>query len=241
MGVDFRDFKNDGLPDIAVTGVINDTFLLFRNLGKPFFFEDASVKSGLAATRQWTGWGMGMFDFDNDGWKDLFFANGHFPNLEKLLGVPSPLPCAVFRNVSGHFENVQAFHDAAQYRGAAFADFDGDGKVDVVVSVLNGPARLYRNVSANTGHWVAVKLVGSKSNRDGIGAELRATLPDGTVLWNEATTSVGYASSSEPLVRFGLGKQTQIKELRVTWPGGKVQVVPNVAADRITEVTEPRP
>ncbi len=241
MGVDFRDFNNDGLPDIAVTGVINDTFLLFRNLGKPFFFEDASVKSGLAATRQWTGWGMGMFDFDNDGWKDLFFANGHFPNLEKLLGVPSPLPCAVFRNVNGHFENVQAFHDAAQYRGTAFADFDGDGKVDVVVSVLNGPARLYRNVSANAGHWVAVKLTGSKSNRDGIGAELRATLPDGTVLWNEATTSVGYASSSEPLVRFGLGKQTRIKELRVTWQGGKVQVVPNVVADRITEVTEPRP
>jgi hypothetical protein len=83
-----------------------------------------------------------------------------------------------------------------------------------------------------------VKLTGSGSNRDGIGAELRAALPDGTVLWNEATTSVGYASSSEPLVRFGLGKQTRIRELRVTWPGGKVQVVPNVAADRITEVTE---
>jgi hypothetical protein len=238
MGVDFRDFNNDGLPDIVVTGVVNDSFLLFRNLGKPFFFEDASVKSGLAPTRQWTGWGTGMFDFDNDGWKDLFFADGHFPNLEKLLGVPSALPCAVFRNVKGHFEEVPAFHEAAQYRGAAFADFDGDGKVDVVVSALNGPARLYRNVSANTGHWAAVKLSGSTSNRDGIGAELRATLPDGTVLWNEATTSVGYASSSEPLVRFGLGKQTRIRELRVTWPGGKVQVVPNVPADRITEVTE---
>jgi hypothetical protein len=244
MGADFRDFNNDGLPDIVLTGMINDSYLLFRNLGKPFYFEDYTLKSGLAiATRQWTGWGMGMFDFDNDGWKDLFFANSHFPNLEKLLGTPSPLACRVFRNVSGHYEDVSAqagesLLRAAQYRGVAFGDFDGDGRVDVVVTALNEPVRLYRNVTSPAGHWMAVKLVGRHSNRDGIGAELRATLPDGAMLYNHATTSVGYASSSEPLVRFGLGEQKSLRELRIVWPGGGTQVLRDVPADRITEVLE---
>ncbi|MGB6946988.1 MAG: CRTAC1 family protein [Bryobacteraceae bacterium] len=245
MGADFRDIDNDGLPDIVLTGMINDSFLVFRNLGKPYFFEDHTLASGLeGATRQLTGWGMGAFDFDNDGWKDLFFANAHFPNLEKLLGAPTPLACSIFRNTGGgRFQDVSAsagesFQHAAFYRGAAFADFDGDGRLDVVVSALNEPARLYRNVTADAGHWLAIRLVGTKSNRDGIGAQLRATLPDGTVLYNHATTSVGYASSSEPLVRFGLAKQTRVKELRVTWPSGHEQIIEDAAADRIIEVRE---
>jgi hypothetical protein len=145
--------------------------------------------------------------------------------------------------VNGRFQDVSAeagpsFHAAGYNRGAAFADFDGDGKVDVVVSVLNGPAHLFRNVTADAGHWLAVKLVGTRSNRDGLGAELQAVLPDGTVLYNHATTSVGYASSSEPLVRFGLGKYAKLRELRISWPGGGAQVVQDVAADRVVEIRE---
>jgi len=244
MGADFRDYNNDGLPDIVLTGMINDSFLLFRNQGKPFFFQDDSIQAGLAAaTRQLTGWSLGLFDFDNDGWKDLFTANAHFPYLDKLLGLPSGLACSVFRNVNGRFQDVSAeagapFRAAGYHRGAAFADFDGDGRVDVVVSVLNGPARLFRNVTPHAGHWLAVKLVGTRSNRDGIGAELQAVLPNGTVLYNHATTSVGYASSSESLVRFGLGKATQVRQLRIVWPGGHVQTVRGVGVDRVVEIRE---
>ena len=244
MGADFRDYNNDGLPDIVLTGMVNDSFLLFRNQGKPFFFEDYGIQSGLTAvTRQLTGWGMGLFDFDNDGWKDLFSANAHFPYMDKLLGLPTGLACSVFRNGNGRFRDVsaeagQSFRIPGYNRGVAFADFDGDGKVDVVVSVLNGQAHLFRNITADAGHWLAVKLVGTRSNRDGIGAELQAVLPDGTVLYNHATTSVGYASSSEPLVRFGLGKYATLRELRISWPSGQTQIVQNVAADRVVEIRE---
>ena len=244
MGADFRDIDNDGLPDIVLTGMINDSYQLFRNFGKPYFFEDYTLRSGLATqTRQLTGWGMGAFDFDNDGWKDLFFANSHFPNLGKLLGVPPELPCSIFRNVNGHFVDVSTtagdpFQRPAFYRGAAFADFDGDGRIDLVVTALNAPARLYRNVTPRAGHWLAIRLVGTRSNRDGIGAEIRVATPDGTVLYNQVTTSVGYASSSEPLARFGLSRNTRAKEIRVTWPGGHQQTVVNVIADRVLEIRE---
>jgi hypothetical protein len=108
----------------------------------------------------------------------------------------------------------------------------------VVVSALNEPARLYRNVTADAGHWLAIRLVGTQSNRDGIGAEIRLTLADDTVLYNHVTTSVGYASSSEPLARFGLGKQTRVRELRVTWPAGHQQTIQNIAANQILEIRE---
>ncbi len=245
MGTDFRDYNNDGLPDLVVTGMVNDTYLLFRNRGGKHLFEDNTISSGLARlTNQITGWGMGMFDFDNDGWKDLFFANSHFPQLNRYLGTQSELANSVLRNLgNGRFEDASKtagpdFLAKALYRGAAFADFDNDGRVDVVVTALNAPAKLFRNTTPGTGHWLAVKLIGGKSNRDGLGAKICLTLADGRKLYNHAATSVGYASSSEKLVRFGLAAQDRATAIEVQWPGGRTQIMQNVAVDHVLEIRE---
>jgi hypothetical protein len=245
MGADFRDFDNDGLPDLVVSGMINDGFQLFRNLGKRSLFEDAAQSSGLlAGTRQMTGWSLGMFDFDNDGWKDLFFALSHFPGLERYLGRSSALPNRVFRNMGGRrFQDVSAtagpdFQRAALHHGAAFADFDNDGRIDVVVTTLEGPVELFHNISKTGNHWLAIKLRGHHSNRQGLGAVVRVRLPDGRTLYGHATTNVGYASSSEPLVRFGLGMYSEAKTVEVCWPGSGTQVLTGVKGDRIVEVEE---
>ena len=212
MGADFRDFAITGRPGLVVSGMMNDGFQAFVSSGNGLF-RDVGASSGLrAATRPFTGWGLGLFDFDNDGWKDLFVALSHFPDLQVYTGQPAPLPNRIFRNANGRFEDVSAsagpdFGIAAFHHGAAFADFDNDGLVDVVVSVVNGPARLFRNTTSTVNHWLAFRLHGKRANRDGLGATVQVELPDGRVLSNHASTSVGYGCSSEPLVRFGLGGQ----------------------------------
>ncbi len=245
MGADFRDLDNDGLPDLVVSGMIGDSFLLFRNLGKRGQFEDYAQRSGLLMpTRQLTGWGLGAYDLDNDGWKDLFFALSHFPRLGTYIGRSDALANRVFRNAGGFkFEDTSStagpdFQQPGLHRGVAFADFDNDGRVDAVVSVLNGPAKLFRNTTPGAGHWLALKLRGRKSNRQGLGAVVRVVLPGGRSLYNQATTSVGYACSSEPLVLFGLGDHPKASRVEIHWPAGGTQTLTDVAADRIVEVEE---
>jgi hypothetical protein len=245
MGADFRDADDDGLDDIVHSAMYFDTFPFFRNYGSPKWFKDETISSGLAkATVSLTGWGLGMYDFDNDGLKDLFFATSHFPGSEPYAGSPAETANRVLRGIgNGAFEDVSqhagtALARPAFFRGAAFADFDNDGRVDVVVTALNSPARLFRNVSPAPGHWLAIRLVGARSNRDGLGARVRLTLPNGSIRYNHATTSVGYASSSEPLVRFGLGPYDVVKEIEIHWPGGRAQRVASVKANQVITVRE---
>jgi len=245
MGVDFRDIDNDGLPDIFETAMYNDNFLLFRNLGKGEF-DYATLKSGIGqATHHLTAWGTGIFDFDNDGWKDIFTANSAIlDNSEEVSHTPYHLPNTLLRNNrKGKFEDVSkiagsGFSITAAHRGAAFGDLDNDGRIDIVINCLNGPPEILMNRSASANHWLLLSLVGSVSNRDGLGAKVKVITSEGAQ-YNHATTSVSYGSSSDKRVHFGLGAAAKIDELEVLWPSGIRQVLTHVAADQILTLREP--
>jgi len=247
MGADFRDVDNDGLPDIWHTSVEFETFPLYGNLGHGEF-GDSTVSSGLGRmTSQMSGWGNGIVDFDNDGWKDLFVARSNvLDNISVLVPERTyPEPNSVFQNLgNGKFEDVSGaagpdFQRRAPHRGVAFGDIDNDGRVDMVVSVLGGPVKLFRNTSPGSNHWILLKLMGTRSNRMGIGAQARVTTEDGHSQWNEATTAVGYASSSDIRIHFGLGANKRIKEIEILWPCGAKQLLHDVDVDRIVTIPEP--
>jgi hypothetical protein len=243
MGADFRDVDNDGRPDIWHTAIEGETFPLFRNTGGGQFTE-TTMAAGLAhATRDMSGWSNGIFDFDNDGWKDLFVVRGNVQDNLALMSLrKSEEPNTVFRNLgNGKFQVADAGPDlakAASHRGAAFGDLDNDGRIDAVVTVLNGPVKYFHNVSPGGNHWILLRLVGTKSNRMGLGAQVVITTEDGAKQWNHATTSTGYASSSDPRVHFGLGPSKTVKDIEITWPSGIRQTLHNVPADRILTITE---
>jgi hypothetical protein len=247
MGVDFRDIFNKGTPSAWVTAMEKETFPLFLNAGHGQFI-DTTANAGLALeTAKMSGWSNAILDLDNDGWKDLFVARSNVLDNVALFAPRSyEEPNAVFRNLgNGKFQNVSAtagtgFQDAAAHRGLAFGDFDNDGRLDAVVTVLNGPAKLFHNTTQNTNHWLSLSLVGTKSNRMGIGARLRLTTQNGMTEYNHVTTSTGYASSSDPRVHFGLGSSKSAKEIEILWPSGTKQVLQNALADRVVVVTEPR-
>jgi hypothetical protein len=239
MGADFRDYDNDGLPDLSVTALAGETFPLFRNMGKGLF-QDATHQSRLATlTTTRSGWSNGFFDFNNDGWKDLFTANSDVNDLIDLFQATHyKQPNSLFANLgNGTFEDVSeeaGLTISRAHRGSAFADFDNDGKIDVVVSALGEPAELWQNVSPDVNHWLMLKLIGTRSNRDGIGAKVRLGSQS-----NHMTTAVGYASSSSQGVHFGTGKLEKIDQIEIRWPSGTVQMLRNVATNQVLEVHEP--
>ena len=246
MGSDFRDVDNDGLPDIWHTSVEHQTFPLYINRGKGRFV-DMTAAAGLSRTANMSGWSNGIFDFDNDGWKDLFVVRSNvMENIELATNRRYPEPNSVFRNLgNGKFEDVSSlagpdFQLEAPHRGAAFGDLYNDGRIDVVVPVLGGAVKLFHNISSTANHWILFKLVGTRSNRMGLGAQLRITTPDGQSQWNEATTATGYASSSDPRVHFGLGANRRIRELEIRWPSGARQVLRDLEVDRVMTVEEPK-
>jgi enediyne biosynthesis protein E4 len=182
-----------------------------------------------------SGWGIGVFDFNNDGWKDLFTANSHVNDrVEQTEAAVYRERNSVLANAGGTFQEVDAGLAAVKaHRGAAFADFNGDGRIDAVVSALGEPAELWENVSPSAGHWIALRLTGTKSNRDGIGARVRI----GNQM-AEMTTTVGYASSAAVPLHFGVGAATVVPKIEIRWPGGRVQTLTNVKADQVVAVRE---
>jgi hypothetical protein len=245
MGADARDLDNDGREDLFVTANESETFPVFRNLGKSLF-ADITYASGTGSrTLPFTGWSAGIFDFNNDGYKDLFAACGAIDdNVEQFSERRSRQANRVLANAGERrFIDVSDlagsdFQRAAWHRGAAFGDIDGDGRVDVVVSRIGERAAVFHNVSPTGNHYLAVRLRGHRSNRDGIGAMVHVTGASGREQWNRVTTTVGYGSASDRTAFFGMGLDSTAA-IEVLWPSGARQTLRNLQCDRYWMVEEP--
>jgi enediyne biosynthesis protein E4 len=245
MGIDFNDYDNDGLPDIVVTDLSNERYMLFRNEGTGTF-RDVTNASGLGgATLAFSGWSTHLFDYDNDGWKDLFVAQSHVmdtiektsPNLRYME------PPLLLRNSSGHFSRVLAgevFQRNWAGRGAAFGDIDNDGDIDVIVSNLGQKAYVLRNDGGDRNNWIGIQPVGTKSNRDGIGARIKIVSASGLTQYFTVNTAVGYLSASDKRVLAGLGKDSTAKVIEIRWPSGVVQKFENVKGRQYLKAVEPK-
>jgi hypothetical protein len=237
MGAAFADYDNDGRADILVTNLAREKWALYRNEGGGQFAW-ASLSSGLAAlVTNHSGWGVGLHDFDNDGWKDVFAAQSHvLDNVERMDPHLRYLePPGLYPNIDGRFAPSDLRKlPAVAGRGAAFGDLNNDGAMDAVVAVLGGPPVVLRGRPAPGRHWLGLRLSGTSSNRDGAGVRVRIANQ-----WRYATTSGSYLSASDIRVHIGLGTQTDA-DIEIAWPSGRRQVLRNVRADRIVNVEEPR-
>jgi hypothetical protein len=245
MGIDFADYDNDGLPDIVVSDLAYQKYVLYRNNGDSTF-DYATDKSGLGGmTFLHSGWGIRLLDFDNDGWKDLLVAQAHVMDTIELtypqLHYREPMLLAW--NAGKSFVDVSdqsgaVFRRPWASRGMAIGDIDNDGRVDAVVAENNGPLHILLNETETPNHWLILNLVGHKSNRDAIGASVKIITAHGE---QSATVSTcgSYLSSSDKRVHFGVGSDTTVNKIEVLWPSGIKQTVTGVKADQILRLDEP--
>ncbi len=244
MGVEFADYDNDGRPDVIVTDLSNERYRLFRQ-NEDGSFRDGTNMSGVgAATLPFSGWSTRFFDYDNDGWKDIFVAQGHVmdtiektsPNLRYLQ------PPLLLRNEAGRFVRVtpgDVFSREWAGRGAAFGDLDNDGDVDVVMSNTGQNAVVLRNDGGNAMKWLGIRTVGSRSNRDGIGCRVRVETASGLKQHFTVNTAAGYLSASDKRLLVGLGADAAATLVEVRWPSGAVQRFEHVKAGEMLVATEP--
>jgi hypothetical protein len=245
MGVDFADYNNDGWPDLIITDLANQRYALYQNNGDSSFTY-ASFSSGIArATMLHSGWGVRFLDYDNDGWKDLLVAQGHdldtvelnYPNLHYRE------PMLLLRNTGKEFVDVSADSGAIFLRswlgrGMAIGDIDNDGRPDAVVTSNDGPVYILHNETPAQNHWLTLKLVGHKSNRDAIGAEVKLATASGSQ-FATVSTAGSYLSSSDKRLHFGLGAESAAQSIEIRWPSGILQTLQNIRAGQILQVDEP--
>ena len=247
MGVDFADYDNDGNPDIVITDLSDQKYALFHNSGNGSFTYETGPSGLGTATRPYAGWGVKFLDYDNDGWKDLFIAQGHvmdtiqltFPHLRYLQ------PPLLLHNEAGKkFVDVSAesgavFKQKWAARGLAVGDLRNSGALDLVISTNNGPAYVLRNQGGALNHWLTLQLEGRKSNRDGIGAEVKIVSASGAPQYATVNTSGSYLSACDRRIHFGLGADRAVKSIEIHWPSGILQRLENVTANQILNVVEP--
>jgi len=245
MGVDFADYNNDGWPDLVVTDLANQRYALYTNEHDGTFSYSSFVTGFAKITMPHSGWGVRFLDYDNDGWKDLLVAQGHdldtvelnYPNLRYKE------PMLLVRNTGKSFIDVSAESGAAFQnrwlgRGMAIGDIDNDGRIDAVVATNDGPLHVLHNETRTSNHWLILNLVGHKSNRDAIGAQVKIQTLKGAQ-FATVTTASSYLSSSDKRVHFGLGPESSVQSLEIRWPSGIMQQLKNLKGDQILRVDEP--
>jgi len=244
MGTTVADFDGDGRLDIFKTNFSDDTSTLYRNNGDGSF-SDATFPAGLGLHTQYLGWGAMFFDFDNDSWPDLIVANGHvYPEVDKYhLGSNYEEPRVLYRNNgNGTFTDLSSsagpgITTSASARGLAVGDLWNDGRISVVISNMSARPSLLVNEARSSNHWIAIKTVGSKSNRDGIGARVTVKIGKRTLV-DEVRSGSSYDSNSDMRVHFGLGAATKIDELKIRWPSGLTERFDNLRVDTIHTLKE---
>jgi hypothetical protein len=246
MGAAAGDYDGDGNPDLFRTNFSDERETLYRNRGGGEF-DEATAAAGLARNTRYVGWGCGFFDFDNDGRPDLLLANGHvFPEVDRLgIDIRFRDHALLYRNVGGgKFEDITAsagpgLAERQSARGAAFADYDNDGAVEVLINNQNAPPTLLRQTARTANHWITIKLAGTRSNRSALGAKVRVTA-GGLVQADEVRSGGSYLSQNDLRLHFGLGAEKKVDRVEVEWPSGGKQVLRNVAVDRVVVIEEAR-